>query len=290
MITVKEFPNKSFADKGELFKALRENKDFLISQKKNAVKYADSVSFDPMVDSPLVADPSAVKELRKEGFDPSKISTLKMDLAINTSNLMDSHSDVHIPGLWGKSLKENKNLYLLQEHQMKFGNIIADDVKAHAKDMNWSDLGAPFEGKTQVLLFKVNAHKERNPFMFEQYAKGYVRNHSVGMRYIKLYLAMNSESKYDQEEKANWDKYIDQVANRELAEEKGYFWAVTEAKVIEGSAVPIGSNTITPTISTEAKEEAAEGTSDSDKGAGESHSDNNGKDEAGEADFYKNLI
>lgn len=44
------------------------------------------------------------------------------------------------------------------------------------------------------------------------------------------------------------------AVNPEVAEEKGYFWAVTEAKVIEGSAVPIGSNWITPTLSVENKD------------------------------------
>jgi hypothetical protein len=38
--------------------------------------------------------------------------------------------------------------------------------------------------------------------MFNQYAKGYVKEHSVGMRYVKLELAVNSDSKYDAEEKA----------------------------------------------------------------------------------------
>ena len=59
---------------------------------------------------------------------------------------------------------------------------------------------------------------------------------------------MNSDSKYDVEEKANWDKYIKQVANKEDAEAAGYFWAVTEAKIVEGSAVLFGSNPITPTL------------------------------------------
>ena len=40
-----------------------------------------------------------------------------------------------------------------------------------------------------------------------------------------------------------------QMTNKEIAEQYGYFWAVTEAKVIEGSAVVFGSNYITPTLS-----------------------------------------
>lgn len=37
------------------------------------------------------------------------------------------------------------------------------------------------------------------------------------------------------------------VVNIEDAEAQGYFWAVLEAKIIEGSAVVKGSNYITPT-------------------------------------------
>jgi hypothetical protein len=68
------------------------------------------------------------------------------------------------------------------------------------------------------------------------------------MQYVKLELCINSDSRYDAEEKAAWDKYIEQVANRQTVEDAGYFWAVTEAKLIEGSAVVIGSNFATPTI------------------------------------------
>jgi hypothetical protein len=73
------------------------------------------------------------------------------------------------------------------------------------------------------------------------------------MRYVKIDLAINSEEKYYADEKKVWDKYIDEVANRDEAEKQGYFWAVTEAKAIEGSAVVIGSNQITPTLEVEEK-------------------------------------
>ena len=72
------------------------------------------------------------------------------------------------------------------------------------------------------------------------------------MRYVKLELAINSESKWDAEEKAVWDKYYPEIVNKEQADERGYFWAVTEAKIVEGSAVVKGSNYATPTISVEA--------------------------------------
>jgi trehalose/maltose hydrolase-like predicted phosphorylase len=48
---------------------------------------------------------------------------------------MDSHSDVHIPGIWNKSLKDNPIQLHLQEHEMAFANVISDEAKGvHAKD------------------------------------------------------------------------------------------------------------------------------------------------------------
>jgi hypothetical protein len=38
------------------------------------------------------------------------------------------------------------------------------------------------------------------------------------------------------------------VANRDEAEADGYFWAIIEAQIIEGSAVVFASNPITPTM------------------------------------------
>ncbi len=251
MITIKEFPDKHFSTKEEMFKALRENKETLIAQKKMKTKEADSVCC-------VYVPKNSKGETIKAEVDISSINELKMDLVINTTNVMDSHSDVHMKGIWNKSIKEQKNLYLLQEHAMSFKNIITDDVNASTKEMSWKDVGASFTGKTEALIFSVNVEKDRNPFMFETYAKGFVKNHSVGMRYIKIDLAMNSEAEWDKEEKEIWDKYISDVANKEDAEAQGYFWAVTEAKIIEGSAVPVGSNKFTPTLNIESKEAAGQ--------------------------------
>jgi hypothetical protein len=216
----------------------------LCIEKKGAMKFADALH------APLftVDDNSNVTKAVISS-DILTLDSFNVNVAINTTNLMDSHDDVHIPNIWNKSLKEQKLLYLLQEHNMTFQSIISDNVKALAKTMTWKELGYNYEGTTQVLLFNAKIDKERNTYMAEQYAKDRVKNHSVGMRYVQLDLAMNSSISMDKEEKKIWDKYINQIANREQAEEKGYFWAVTEAKLVEGSAVPLGSNYATPTIS-----------------------------------------
>jgi hypothetical protein len=246
MIVIKEFPDRQFSTKEEMFKALVDNKSTLIAQKKMITKEADAVVHYVRIDN------GKGETVKATSIDSTNISQLKAVLVINTTNLLDSHSDVHVKGIWNKTVKESKNLLLLQEHKMTFSNIISDDVKASVQELKWSDLGYDYPGTTEALVFESNISKERNGFMFEQYAKGYVKEHSVGMRYVKLELAVNSEDTYYRDEKEAWDKYIDQVANKETAEEQGYFWAVLEAKAIEGSAVVKGSNFATPTRSVEA--------------------------------------
>jgi len=246
MIIVKEFPDKQFENKEDLFKALRENKADLIATKKMAVKEADAIVIVPPVSN------TEGEVIKAEEVELESLDKIKAELVINTTSILDSHSDVHIKGIWKKSVKEIKKPYLLQEHRMKFDHIITDDVTASVKVMTWKELGFKFEGDTEALVFDAVISKNRNEFMFDQYAKGFVKEHSVGMRYVSLELAINSESKYDKEEKKVWDKHIETIANKEVAENQGYFWAVTQAKIIEGSAVVKGSNFATPTISVEA--------------------------------------
>jgi len=231
--------------KEELIDYLVQNKSALMAVKKSEIKQADAVSFFvPIINEKneeIKAEPKTAEALLKQ-------DVIRVKVVINTTNLMDSHDDVHMKGTFKQSVKQQKAFLHLQEHQSKFDKIISDTSKGSLKTIKWYDLGYEFEGETEALVFESDIEKARNPFMFEQYAKGYVKNHSVGMQYIKLEFAAN-DSRYPTE-KAVWDKYIQEVANKEQAEARGYFWAVTEAKVIEGSAVVRGSNWATPTIST----------------------------------------
>ena len=233
-------------------KELKDNKNVLIQEKKATVKKADAVIsyYEPTTDKGI-----ATKTLKAEDQTFDK---LKVKIVINTTNLLDSHSDVHMKGIWNKSLKENKNILHVQEHALKFDHIISDEVKASAQDMLWSEIGEKYQGSTQALIFDSVIDMNRNKFMFDQYLKGYVKQHSVGMRYVKIFLCINSEDKYYAEEKEDWDKYIGNVANIDAVNEQGYFWAVTEAKIVEGSAVVLGSNSATPTINTEPSKDTQE--------------------------------
>jgi len=232
------------------------NKNLIASKKKNAIKRGDIIAFSP------ISEENTNKEIVKAGVDLSAMDmdTLRAKLVINTTNVIDSHMDCHIPGIWTKTLSESKTLYLLQEHDMEFDKIISDSVNdsllASAESISWKKLGYPYNGKTEALIFDVQIKKDVNEYMFNLYKKGRVLNHSVGMRYVKMFLCIDSDDAYYSAEKEAWNKYYPMVMNKEIADEKGYFWAVTEAKVIEGSAVVKGSNEFTPVMEIEIEKQA----------------------------------
>lgn len=249
MIKVLEFPNKEFQSKEELFKALIENKKELVSIKKSATKNADAVSFG-YLDTSIKIDTNK-EDVQSQMQNPE---SLNVKVVINTTNFLDSHGDVHVNGIWNKSVKDNVSFLHLQEHEREFDKVITDSAKGYVQSMTWKKLGLPYDGKTEALIFESTIDKKRNEFMLNQYANGWVKNHSVGMRYVQLELAINTEAEYDKEYKALWDEFYPIIANKENADERGYFWVVKEAKIIEGSAVVMGSNSATPTL--ENKEEA----------------------------------
>lgn len=242
MIVTKDFPSRHFNNKEELLNALRENKKNLKAQKMLQLKEADAFNY------------SVSLQGNKESVIKNEVNTIENNIqkitvkfVVNSCGVFDSHGDVHVKGCWNKTAKDNKNFLHLREHKATFDNIISDNVKLSVEEIEIKGI------KTECLVATSNIEKKDNPFMFEKYRDGKVKEHSVGMQYIwdKLFLCINSEHEADKEEKENWDKYYDQVINKDELNEVGYFWAVAEAKAREGSAVVFGSNSETPTISVE---------------------------------------
>ena len=189
MIVVKEFPDREFSTKEELFKALKENKKSLIALKKSIEKRADAVSY---VNSEI----SKINTNKEENGTQTEINKLQVKVVINTTNFIDSHNDLHVNGIWNKSVSDNasKGFLHLQEHDIDFDKVISDNAKGYVESISWKSLGLPYNGKTEALIFDSTIEKKRNDFMFKQYANGWVKNHSVGMRYVKIDLAINSAS------------------------------------------------------------------------------------------------
>lgn len=231
----------------DLFDYLVKNEALIFHAKKSVTKEADGFFTSPLfVDDKgnIVTKAEPMEDMQPEG------DRLRVVPVINTTNWYDSHGDVHIPGLWKKSLSDNKRngFYLLNTHGRRFEDVIADQCAGMTKNMSWRELGLEISGNTEALIFNGIIEKDRNEYMYEQYLKKRVKKHSVGMQYVKMVTCIDDDDYPVQKE--NWDKYIEMVANREEAEESGYFWAVLEAKIMEGSAVLFGSNTVTPTLET----------------------------------------
>lgn len=248
----------AFQDKQKLFAWLAENKSALIAQKKATIKHADAISAPPQVMAaeavPVLGEKSLF--LKQDISDNAK--AIKVRSIINTTKILDGHGDVHIDQLWNKSLKETKDHYLVNQHNFTFEGIISDHVHAFVKQMTWKELGYDYPGQTQALIYDSVISKEESPYMFDLYKRGKVKQHSVGMRYVKVDLAINDPD-YEKEYEV-WEKYYPQIVNGKDAEEQGYFFAVTEAKNIEGSAVVKGSNFATPTYSVEEKSQPEKST------------------------------
>ena len=252
MITLKEFPGKSFSTKKEAFKHLIENKKLIIAEKKLKVKEADALPYYGSIQN---ENKEIVKAGNVEGLKDA--TTIKVVAVSNACNYYDSHGDVSIKGSWNRTAKNTKDGLHLQEHQMKYDKLISDDVSFEVESKTWKDLGYPYEGETECLVMYSKVQKEDNPYMFDKYIKGKVKNHSSGLRYIDAEFAINNNADWAKEEKAVWDKYYPTIVNKEDVDERGYFLAVKEQKIIENSAVLKGSNPATPTISVE----SADGTS-----------------------------
>lgn len=252
MITIPQF-----ADKRKLYDWLVDNKSLLIAQKKSAIKHADA--FSGAISFILDDDKTVVT---KADMIPATATELKVRSIINTTKLFDSHGDVHIDQLWNKSIKETKDNYLVKQHDFSFDGIISENVKVFTKQIPWHELGYNYEGNTQALVYDSiidrNDMPENTKTMFDAYRKGRVKQHSVGMRYVAMDFAVNDE-RYEKEFEV-WNKYFDDIANKQDVLDNGYFWPVTQAKNIEGSAVVKGSNFVTPTYSVEAKNEPPKGT------------------------------
>jgi len=242
MIKAIEFPNREFSTKAELFKHLHENHDKIVSVKSASLKNTDSLKLLPIGNK--------VNSIK--GVDVPEGSVMAV---INTTKYMDSHNDVHLDGIWNKTVKDQQGkIFYIADHKLELTSIIAfpKDVHMSIQEIAWKDLGADYSGNTEALIFTVDTSNIELDQARKVIDKNIDIDHSVRMQYIKYDLAMNSDDAEHKEFKKLWDSTISSVANKKQAEEQGYFWAVKEARVFkEGSMVLAGSNDITPMLTSD---------------------------------------
>lgn len=234
---------KTFATKKELFKYLVDNKDELINLRKSAIKHAD------VCDVGLSEIEQYTTKASKYLYENNKeAGTLKRTIVLNTYNWMDSHNDVHLSGVFSKSIKEKSSMIPhLHDHVFALDARVGKPISFSEKQISWRELGIGKTGMTEGLFMESEIRKSYNEKVYDDYLNDEIKQHSVAMRYIKMALAVNDPEEYPNEYKV-WNDVIGLLGNRKAAEAQGYFFAVYEAALIEGSAVLLGSNELTPTL------------------------------------------
>lgn len=244
--------NKSFETKEQMFKALaRSANDIIALKTANIYNSVDKGQLRCPANIPIKIHSVANKSVvMKDGY---------IYAVINTTNYIDSHSDVHIPGIWNKSAKEqNGKTFYVMDHELSIASTIAwkSDVNIMVQDIEWSSVGKDYQGQTEALIFEIEASKLMNDLAANLIKEKKDVENSIRMQYVSMKLAVNSTDPELREYKATFDQYINIIANKEVALEQGYFWAVTEAKIVkEGSMVLAGSNDATGILSVSEKEQ-----------------------------------
>lgn len=232
--------DKHFTDKKAMLAELWERKDEIISLKKATIKRTDDCGY-------FIQSRSITKS---EGEERTLQIGDTITNVINTTNYLDSHDDVHLPGIWDKSSQEqNGKTYHAVDHELKVGSVVGypSDVKIEVRRMPWRDLGLDAEGLPDALLFHTTLTDKTNVDAFKAYRDNAPVQHSIRMQYVRIALAINDPE--NKEAYSVWQQYLPSIINREKAEQQGYFFAVHEAKIYkEGSTVLFGSNDITPSL------------------------------------------
>jgi len=140
-----------------------------------------------------------------------------------------------------KYLKENKKDLIKQKKSLP---ITSADIAVRL------DAAKMFEGITaEALMFKFEPMRNWNEKVYELYKDDSINQHSIGLQYVNIELAINDPDM--KEEYAVWEKFYNQIINKEEAEKEGFFWAVRESKIYENSAVLWGANKMTPVLKKE---------------------------------------
>ena len=273
--------DRNFENKTDLIKELRRHKDDIISFKKaNIYKSVDkgiSVTAKPL--------------------DSSKINTttkgISIDedyyyLAVNSTKVLDSHLDLHVNGIWNKTVKEHQGRnYLVDTHVLSIKTTIArkEYIEMLTAVIPFALLGKPYDGDTEVLIYKIRKDKIISTEAKEWLDSGDDIECSVRMQYVDISFAVNSDDKEDIKFKDNYDNYINQIANKEdFDTEIVYFWIVKQAKnVLESSLVLFGSNSTTGQIEESAKFQPS---NDTEKQDSEPSNDT----QKNQKEFYLNLL
>jgi hypothetical protein len=244
--------DKEFSTKEELFAELKANKDLIIDAKKSEI-YKSCDKGQSIVSKSL--DLLQFSEQNKA----IKIDDNFYYFAVNSTRILDSHDDLHVDGIWKKSVQEiqGKN-YFVEDHELEISKVITrkEHIEIFTAKVPFSLIGKPYQGNTEILVYKIAKNQIKNDKVKEWLESGDSIECSVRMQYVTILLALDSNNPEDATEKKNYDDYIDLIANKSDFEYIPYFFVIKEAKnVKESSLVPFGSNSATGVVQNKIEKE-----------------------------------
>ena len=237
-----------------LYEFLVTNKKALINEKKSIpVKFCDS--FQQNVVVKFKTKSGAVKDaVTEETEDPTDTDVIRVEVIANTALWMDSQSDVLLVDAAKRSIQQRKMFMVhISNHDYKIQSKVGEVVDVQLRVMDWKDLGVNIPGQTQVIVFITDVMKSYDEKIFNQYKAGKINQHSIGLCYVSGGLELAINDPLYEKEIDFWNKYIDTIGNKDEAIAQGWFWVVSEIKLLENSAVLFGSNILTPTLTTSGK-------------------------------------
>lgn len=241
-----------------LFKFLIENKEALITEKKSIIKHSDPLSHSPTIEISTKSG-TAKKDAGDAPGDNDEPMTINgglvhVTVVANTANWVDSQLDMLLPDCWKRSIKQRKGMIPhLHDHIHQVECKIGEVTKIYSLDMALKDLGVDIAGSTQVLIFETDVLESYNEKIYNQYKLGKINQHSIGLQYVNISLCINDED--SEKEFDFWNKYYPLVINKDAVDERGYFWVVSEIRLLENSCVLFGANELTPTLDVKANTE-----------------------------------
>ncbi len=238
-----------FETKNDVFKALFERQEKIIDIKKSqtykSIEKGVAVNYDI----------EAIKEFSTEsGF---------IYPIVSSCNWFDSHKDVHFPGCFNKTVKEQqgKVKYIL-DHNLAYDSVLAwaKDVEMFIENIQLKQLNKTESGVVECLCFKISEEAIiRKDVLASIKNKVEDFQNSIRMTYHKVKLGMKSDNKEHRVEREYYEKRISEIINKGEAEENGYFWGVEELGIYkEASLVVAGGSNSATSILVPAKEKVSQ--------------------------------
>lgn len=246
-------PHPEHIDGKELFAHLKSNKEQIIKEKKSMPIKSEPFASNA-TDDDCGVSLKPIQVTKSVAGEEMELDEVVVKVVANMSMYCDSHMDVLAPDCWKKTIRENgikgKNIIAhIHDHIHKIDAKVGTVKSIRGEMLNLKKLGVVSDiDEAQGLVMESVVKKLYNEKVYNLYKTGEVNQHSIGMQYVKMELAVNSDDDEYKAEHKVWKKHINKIINKDYVENRGYFWYVSEIKLYENSAVLFGSNEITPTL------------------------------------------